>query len=45
MEAKKFPAMAIVGMTSRLAGPAPDQISQFPFQFRSQFLYPPGVCL
>ena len=26
MEAKKFPAMARVGMTSRLAGPARDQM-------------------
>ena len=37
MEAKKFPAMARVGMTSRLAGPARDQISQLRFQFRFQF--------
>ena len=36
MAAKKFPAMARVGMTSRLAGPASDQISQLRSQLPSQ---------
>ena len=44
MEAEKFPAMAEVRMTSRLAGPARDQIFQLPFQlpFQIRFsaLYP-----
>ena len=30
---QKFPAMAVVGMNGRLAGPARDEISQFRFQF------------
>ena len=44
MEAEKFPAMAEVRMTSRLAGPARDQISQLrsqiPFQIPFSCLYP-----
>ena len=39
MEAEKFPAMAEVGMTSRLAGRARDQISQIPFQIRFQIRF------
>ena len=33
---QKFPAMAVVGMNGRLAGPARDEISQFPFQLPFQ---------
>ena len=36
MEGKKFPAMAEVGMNGRLAGPARDEISQFPSQLPFQ---------
>ena len=33
---QKFPAMAVVGMNGRLAGPARDEKSQFRSQLRSQ---------
>ena len=39
MAAKKFPAMADVGMKSRLAGPARDQ----KFQLPSEILFLPGT--
>ena len=41
MAAKKFPAMAEVGMHGRLAGPARDEI----FQFRSQLRFQLGFVL
>ena len=33
---QKFPAMAVVGMNGRLAGPAREEKFQFRFQLRSQ---------
>ena len=42
---QKFPAMAVVGMNGRLAGPARDEIFQVRFQVRSQLRFQFGSLL